>query len=129
MAATVLVVEDDEVHRELLCELLEEHGFVCLAAEDGRHALDLIAGRQRPDAIVLDMVLPRLNGHEFLQELGARGEQSLAVVVMSGFGPVSRFADRFPLVRAVVQKPLDLDALLEAVQSCVVEDATPENTR
>lgn len=50
------------------------------------------------------------------------------VLVMSAFGPVSRFADRFPLVRAVVQKLVDLDALLEAVQSCVVEDATPKTT-
>ena len=119
MAATILVVEDDAAQRELLCELLEEHGYACIAAEDGQRALDLIAGNQSPDAVVLDMVLPRLNGHEFLQELGERGEHRLRVVVVSGFGPVSRFAERFPLVRAVVQKPVEIDALLQAVQSCI----------
>jgi hypothetical protein len=55
--------------------------------------------------------------------------RDLGVVVVSGFGPVSRFVDRFPLVRAVVQKPVDLEVLLEAVQSCVVAHAAPEPAR
>ncbi len=94
MTPTILVVEDDASQRELLCELLEAHGYACVAAEDGRRALDVIDRRPAPDAVVLDMVLPRLNGHEFLRELGERGERRLGVVVVSGFGPVSRFADR-----------------------------------
>jgi CheY-like chemotaxis protein len=122
MRRTILVVEDDADQRELLCTLLEEHGYACIAVEDGQRALEVLASRENPDAVLLDMVLPRLNGHEFLQELGARGEQSLGVVVVSGFGPVSRFAHRLPLVRAVVQKPVELDALLQAVESCVEQD-------
>ena len=125
MTATILVVEDDAAQRELLCKLLEDHGYACISAEDGRRALDVIGGAGSPDVMVLDMVLPRLNGHELLAELGARGEQTLGVVVLTGFGPVSRFADRSPLVRAVVQKPVDVHALLEAVQSCVPSDAKP----
>ena len=125
MAKTLLIVEDDPFQRELLCTLLEAHGYACIGVEDGQRALEVLAGAESPDAVVLDMVLPRLNGHEFLQELRARGERRLGVVVVSGFGPVSRFAERLPLVRAVVQKPVDLDALLEAVQSCVGEGATP----
>ena len=88
MAPTILVVEDDAAQRELLCELLEEHGYACVAAEDGRRALDVLASEQNPDAVVLDMVLPRLNGYEFLQELRERGVRDLGVVVVSGFGPV-----------------------------------------
>lgn len=129
MARVILVVEDDASQRELLCELLEAHGYACIAAEDGRRALDVIDSRPTPDAVVLDMVLPRLNGHEFLRELGERGERRLGVVVVSGFGPVSRFVDRLPLVRAVVQKPVDLDALLEALQVCVGAEAAPEPVR
>ena len=125
MTRTILVVEDDAAQRELLCELLEEHGYACIGVEDGPRALEVIGtGTGVPDAVVLDMVLPRLNGHEFLQELDARGEQNLGVVVVSGFGPVSRFADRLPLVRAVVQKPVDVDALLRALRSCVQGDAS-----
>ena len=124
MTRTILVVEDDAAQRELLCNLLEEHGYTCIGVEDGQRALEVIATTRSPDAVVLDMVLPRLNGHEFLQELGARGERNLGVVVVSGFGPVSRFADRLPLVRAVVQKPVDVEALLEALRSCVRDEAS-----
>ncbi|HEY1333901.1 MAG TPA: response regulator [Myxococcaceae bacterium] len=129
MAPTILVVEDDASQRELLCELLEAHGYTCIAAEDGRCALDVIDRAPTPDAVVLDMVLPRLNGHEFLRELGERGERRLGVVVVSGFGPVSRLAERWPLVRAFVQKPVDLDALLAAVRRCVRAEPNPEPAR
>jgi DNA-binding NtrC family response regulator len=129
MAPTILVVEDDPSQRELLCELLEAHGYTCIAAEDGRRALDAIDRPPVPDAVVLDMVLPRLNGHEFLRELGERGERRLGVVVVSGFGPVSRLAERLPLVRAFVQKPVDLEALLAAVHRCVRAEATSEPVR
>lgn len=129
MAATILVVEDDASQRALLCEILETHGYACIAAEDGRRALDVIDRRPTPDAVVLDMVLPRLNGHEFLRELRERGEHHLGVVVVSGFGPVSRFVDRFPLVRAVLQKPVDLRELLDAVQVCVGPEAIAEPVR
>jgi DNA-binding NtrC family response regulator len=128
MAPTILVVEDDAPQRELLCEVLEAHGYTCIAAEDGRRALDAIDRTPAPDAVVLDMVLPRLNGHEFLRELGER-ERRLGVVVVSGFGPVSRLAERLPLVRAFVQKPVDLDALLAAVHSCVRAEAASEPVR
>jgi len=120
MPPTILVVEDDPIHRELMCELLEEHGYTCIRAEDGRRALDVLSADAPPDAVVLDVVLPGLNGHELLQELEARGQRA-KVVVVSGFGPVSRFADRLPQVKAVVQKPVDLHALLSAVQSCLEE--------
>lgn len=129
MAPTILVVEDDPSQRELLCELLEAHGYSCIAAEDGRRALDAIDGTPAPDAVVLDMVLPRLNGHEFLRELGERGERRLGVVVVSGFGPVSRLAERWRFVRAFVQKPVDLDALLAAVHRCVGAEETSEPVR
>jgi hypothetical protein len=48
-------------------------------------------------------------------------------VLVNGFAPVSRFADRHPLVRAMVQKPVDLDALLRALHSCIDGGAGPES--
>ncbi|HSP19174.1 MAG TPA: response regulator [Myxococcaceae bacterium] len=127
MTRRLLVVEDDPGQRELLCTLLEEHGYSCTGVEDGKRALEVLSLDETLDAVLLDMVLPRLNGHEFLRELRARGEQRLGVIVVSGFGPVSRFSDRLPLVHAVVQKPVDLRALLAAVESCV-ERASPDAT-
>jgi len=119
MTRRLLIVEDDAAQRELLCTLLEEHGYSCTGVEDGRRALQVLSEDEAPDVVLLDMVLPRLNGHEFLRELRARGEHRLGVIVVSGYGPVSRFSERLPLVRAVVQKPVDVRALLAAVESCV----------
>ena len=113
---------------ELVRMALRYEGWEVDVAHNGTKAV-ATAKASRPDAVVLDMVLPRLNGYEFLQELRERGVRDLGVVVVSGFGPVSRFVDRFPLVRAVVQKPVDLEVLLEAVQSCVVAHAAPEPAR
>jgi len=124
VGATILIVEDDAAQREMLLGCLEEAGYDCIGVEDGVGALAVLAGPRPPDALVLDLVLPRLNGHELLQELAARGERHLPVVVVSGFGPVSRFSERLPLVRAVVQKPLELRALLDAVQSCIRRPST-----
>ncbi|MGZ6077859.1 MAG: response regulator [Myxococcaceae bacterium] len=124
MGRRLLIVEDDAAQRELLCSLLEEHGYSCTGVEDGQRALELLSGDEAPDAILLDMVLPRLNGHEFLRELGARRERRLGVIVVSGYGPVSRFSEGLPLVRAVVQKPVELALLLAAVESCVEHGAT-----
>ncbi|MGZ6072195.1 MAG: hypothetical protein ACXWK8_13335, partial [Myxococcaceae bacterium] len=62
--------------------------------------------------------------HEFLRELGARRERRLGVIVVSGYGPVSRFSEGLPLVRAVVQKPVELALLLAAVESCVEHGTT-----
>lgn len=119
MTRRLLIVEDDPAQRELLCSLLEEHGYSCTGVEDGQRALDVLSAGESLDAVLLDMVLPRLNGHEFLSELRARGEERLQVIVVSGFGPVSRFSEQLPLVRAVLQKPVDVAALLAAVESCV----------
>ena len=126
MARKLLIIEDDAAQRELLCSVLEEHGYTCTGVEDGQRALELLSERDTPDAVLLDMVLPRLNGHEFLRELGARGEHRLGVILVSGFGPVSRFAERLPLVRAVVQKPVDLALLLAALEACVGEKQTED---
>ena len=70
MGWTILVVEVDAALGELLCALLEEDGYAGIGVEDGQRALEVLAtGARGPDAVVLDMGLPRLNGHEVLQEL------------------------------------------------------------
>jgi DNA-binding response OmpR family regulator len=58
---TILVVEDDETLRETLAYNLQEDGYAVLTAEDGERGLDLIRTR-KPDLVVLDIMLPRLDG-------------------------------------------------------------------
>ncbi len=70
MDATILLVEDDASIREVTKRGLEEAGFSVLTAVDGEEALDRF-GKQRPDAVVLDVMLPRKDGLEVCKQIRA----------------------------------------------------------
>jgi len=63
MPAKILVVDDALLHRRVLTSLLESEGYVLLKACNGREAVDL-ALRELPDLIILDIVMPLMNGYE-----------------------------------------------------------------
>jgi DNA-binding response OmpR family regulator len=70
-AATVLVVDDEDIVREVVCTYLEREGFSTLQASAGRAAVALIESEQ-PDLIVLDVMLPEIDGYSILAELRRR---------------------------------------------------------
>jgi CheY-like chemotaxis protein len=81
--APVLVVEDDADTREMLQRMLEREGFTVTEAADGRAGLDRVA-EKRPSLILLDLLMPQMNGFEFLAELQTRPEwRSIPVVVVT----------------------------------------------
>jgi CheY-like chemotaxis protein len=83
---TVLLVEDEAPLRTVLKDLLEREGYVVVEAQDGVQALDEI-DRHAPDAIVLDLHLPRLDGYQVLSHLRARASTaSLPVLVLTARG-------------------------------------------
>jgi len=79
----VLVVEDDPPSREILRRTLEGEGWTVVEAADGRAALAQVSER-RPDAILLDLMLPEVDGFQFVAELQARKEwRSIPVIVVT----------------------------------------------
>ncbi|MGH9009336.1 MAG: response regulator [Acidimicrobiia bacterium] len=82
-SAPVLVVEDDADTREMLQRMLEREGFSVTQAADGRAGLERVA-EARPSLILLDLLMPQMNGFEFLAELQTRPEwRSIPVVVVT----------------------------------------------
>ena len=79
-AASLLVVEDDDTIRETVCELLELEGFSVTAATNGRSAWDLLC-RSRFDLVVLDLMLPGLNGLDLCRQLHQQPDPPLILVV------------------------------------------------
>jgi signal transduction histidine kinase/DNA-binding response OmpR family regulator len=80
---SVLVVDDEESVRNLVIETLDSNGYELREAADGNEALAKVAAR-RPDAIVLDLVMPTLDGFEVLERLQARPEtREIPVVVLT----------------------------------------------
>jgi DNA-binding response OmpR family regulator len=80
MARTILVVEDEPTLRETLVEALESDGFRVVAAADGRAALTQFRG-ERPDLVLLDLMLPELSGIEVMRII--RAESGIPIVMLT----------------------------------------------
>jgi CheY-like chemotaxis protein len=111
-APSVLVVEDDPDIRETLSEVLSAEGYDVTAAANGREALDKLGVMHRPCMILLDLMMPVMNGWEFLRAIEQSADlSSIPVTVVSAAGhgvPIG--GTRF------IRKPIDLDLLLEHVR-------------
>jgi len=110
----VLIVEDDIELRDMMAELLALEGFVATAVANGREALEYLGRGNRPDIILLDLMMPVMDGWEFRRK--QQSDPALAtvpVVVLSALD--HRRAAEVDAV-AFLKKPLDFDRLLELVR-------------
>jgi two-component system cell cycle sensor histidine kinase/response regulator CckA len=115
----VLVVDDEPTIRRFASRVLAEHGFDVLEAADGAEALDRIeAMDHRLDVVVSDIVMPRLNGVELLQQLSLI-RPDLPVILMSGYaGP--QLAERgIQAPCGVLAKPFGAEQLIAEVRRCI----------
>jgi PAS domain S-box-containing protein len=114
---TVLIAEDDASVRGVLARTLRDYGYTVLEAADGNEALEVAAGaRLRPDLLIADVVMPRMNGRQLWRELIKRWPD-LPVLFISGytgFDAVSR--GLLEEGREFLQKPLDPDELARRVR-------------
>jgi CheY-like chemotaxis protein len=127
MAWQVLIVEDDADVRESLAEVLDARGYHTLTAGDGREALSLIrAAGVKPSVVLLDLMMPVMDGYEFL-EIQAEDPwlAQVPVVLVTAQRPARKLA--YSSVRRVVEKPLDLRALLAVVRDVCDETRPPRN--
>ena len=79
---TALVAEDDEQLAFILRFILEREGFEVQAAPDGRTAKELIATLQPPAIVLLDVMLPHVNGYELLAQVRAKEDWKAVPVIM-----------------------------------------------
>ena len=112
---TILVIEDDSDLRETLAAALEQESFVVRQASNGRDALcALEESIELPSVILLDLMMPVMNGPSFLRELAARPRLAhIPVVVLSA--AVQYIAT--PGVTASFRKPAKFDALLQTLRA------------
>jgi CheY-like chemotaxis protein len=102
--ATVLLVEDSELVRELVERILEREGHQILAAEDGIDALRLVEGEPSIDLVITDVVMPRMNGPEFAAELRQR-LPDVRVLFMSGHPAETLAREGLAVGEEFIQKP------------------------
>ena len=114
-AARVLVVDDEADLRRLFTVVLSEGGYDVRAATNGADALAIVRA-WRPDIILLDLMMPVMNGWQFADAYGALPGQKAPVVVITAAGPGAvRSTANLGVIAAVLSKPLDVDVLLEVV--------------
>ena len=113
--ARVLVVDDEADLRRLFTVVLSEGGYEVRQATNGADAL-AITQAWRPDLILLDLMMPVMNGWQFADAYGALPGEKARVVVVTAAGPGAvRSTTSLGVISAVLSKPVDVDMLLEVV--------------
>jgi CheY-like chemotaxis protein len=112
MGKKILVVDDEPDVRRFLTAVLEKRGYDTLTAADGREAYD-VARRERPDLVILDLMMPNQTGTDFYRRL-TKDEELLGtpIIVVSGLAG-RHLALREPI--AVFDKPIDPEEFGAAV--------------
>ncbi len=108
---TVLIAEDDRESREAIAELLELEGYRVIRTANGQEALDSLRADSRPDLIIMDVIMPRVNGFRF-RRLQRRDPAlaSIPVIITTAIGRAAGVE-----ANLILQKPIDVQALLRAV--------------
>jgi CheY-like chemotaxis protein len=118
----ILVVEDDPELQRDLRSLLEGEGYAVDSALNGREALTVLSSGRPPDAILLDLMMPVMNGYEFLAEVrsGTASAKAIPTVLLSAAPDSVKTSVQLGL--RLVQKPFDIDVLLDTLRDAI---ATP----
>lgn len=110
--STILIVEDDPEIRESLAELLGLEGYSVMEASNGLEGLNLLAQHTQPCTILLDMMMPVMDGPEFLARVKADPVlRNCTVLIMT-----ASFAEPPPGSAGLIRKPFQLAALLDFVE-------------
>jgi CheY-like chemotaxis protein len=113
----VLVVDDDQGIREGLEMMLQLHGLAVSTAADGAEALDRLRSGRRPCLILLDLMMPGMNGFELRRILLEDPElAAIPVVVITGAGVLVDQQRSAELSAEVLRKPFEVQTLLENVR-------------
>ena len=111
---TILIVEDDADIRETLQHLLEASGYRAAPASNGKVALDLIDTMGRPCLILLDLMMPVMDGWAFLSALDQNdGLADVPIVIVSAYTDKVASLER---AQQILKKPVDIHALMEVVR-------------
>ena len=118
---TILVVEDNEMNRDMLCRRLSRKGYSVLVAQDGLEGL-LVAQTENPDLIIMDLSLPRVDGWEVSRRLKADAKTSAIPIIALTAHAMSTDKDKALAAGCddFDTKPIDFARLLQKI-----DDACP----
>lgn len=114
MAERILVIEDDRNILDMLTEMLSSAGYEVIALAYPDLALEVV-GHERPDLILMDVMLPKRSGIEVADQLWINGFGTIPMVGISASTVMVDLARQSPFFAAVVLKPFEMDQFLRLV--------------
>ena len=119
----ILIVEDDRDIREFLGELLQAEGYSVVLAANGNQARERLESPPLPSLILLDLMMPELDGWALSKELKCVEELArIPVILVSGLSDVRHEADSLNAI-GYLRKPFDMDNLLELIEKAGLSKA------
>ena len=116
MTRRILIVEDDNSIRELLVELLQGEGYEVGSAVNGLEGIHYLQKHQAPDLILIDLMMPIMDGYTFrTEQLKNADWAKIPIVVMSAEANAKEKLKNFGIT-AFLSKPVELETILKAVE-------------
>ena len=112
---TILLVDDDVELSDGLRAVLERHGYRVLQARDGQQGKQVVYN-QRPDLVVLDMMMPRMGGYPVLEHFKGKTDAPPIIMITANEGSRHKAYAEYLGVIDYIRKPFAMERLLEAVE-------------
>jgi DNA-binding response OmpR family regulator len=115
----ILLIDDDEQFRRMICMILEDAGYEVRSAQNGQEGLKMFM-KERPDLVITDIYMPEKEGLETIIEL-RRADKEIKVLVVSGGCPHMNMSEMFTMAGifgadAALPKPFDIGVFLQKVK-------------
>src|SRR6202020_2535546 len=122
---TILIVDDDTELSDGLRAVLEAQGFRVMQARDGQQGKNLIY-QQRPDLVILDMMMPRMGGYPVLEHFRDKTDAPPIIMITANEGSRHKAYAEYLGVVDYIRKPFAMERLLEAVTRGLSGQIEPE---
>ena len=121
----ILVIDDDLAIRVLLQAVLRRMNFDVDLAEDGAAGLEKLQSNGTIDLVLLDLMMPKLNGYEFIDQVGRIDLKRPHIIVFTAAG--KRGVDKIQpdSICASILKPFDLEKFIQLIGECIDHDGMP----
>jgi DNA-binding response OmpR family regulator len=121
---TILVVDDDIELSDGLRVVLERQGYRVLQARDGQQGKQVIY-QQRPDLVILDMMMPRMGGYPVLEHFRGKADAPPMIMITANEGSRHKAYAEYLGVVEYIRKPFAMEKLLEAVERGLRQKEAP----
>lgn len=122
--ATILIIEDSRFTRSSIVKTLKAHGYDVLEADNGARGLAMI-DEHAPDLVISDLLMPEMDGFEFLESLRSRGSTVPVIIMSADIQETTRRRVIELGAKTLLNKPFQAQALIDVLHSLGVEKETP----